>query len=153
MRLLSRIFTVTLGTATTGNTAMTEDAQTRSRGESSSKIFQKWLRAAVYVDGTLADEVEVLDEWLLVVKVGSKVVIELPLSRCAPIRPSVTSNAALTTGQTEHALPIGEGVLGGIQIPSEQGSVFVSVRPAPWAAAPAPAADTVVGVAFTYQEG
>lgn len=150
MRLLNRVFTATLTTATTGATEMTENTKFRAFGHRSDGISQVWHKLLCYVDGAIADEIEVLSEWYAIIRVQGKVICTMPLSRCAAVQPTTTPDGGAAAATL--ALPVGEGVLGDILVTSEEGSVSISLEPAPWSAAPAPGADTVVGLAIVYTE-
>jgi len=149
---LVRGWSTTLTTGSTAEVLLVEDASLRALVERDPHIGEIVRRASLYVDGTLADELEVLDEWFMRVAVQGKTVLVLPLGQCAQARPRLETNAALASSQTEWARSDATGAVPNIVIPSVEDAVSIFLFPGPQAAAPQPAANTVVAVMLHFEE-
>lgn len=149
---LVRGWTGTLGTGTTSETRLTESAALRALVERDPKVGEIIRRISLYADGALADELEVIDEWMVRVAVKGKTVLVKPLGDLSQARPRLESNAALTTGQTEYVRSDAGGSVPGIVVPSIEDAVDIYVFPGPHAAAPAPGADVTVAIFLHFEE-
>jgi len=149
---LVRGWTGTLTTATTGETRLTEDAGLRSLVERDSHVGEIVRRMSLYCDGALADELEVIDEWMVRIACKGKTVCVKPLGQLAQARPAMETNGALATGQTEYVRSDASGGVPGIVLPSVEDAVDVYLFPGPQAAAPAPGADVTVGIFLHFEE-
>lgn len=149
---LFRTFTGTIGTGDSSRTQLSEDSGQRSKVKRGKRIGELVFGISAYVDGAIADELELLDEWGVEVEVNNTTVLTIPLGECRASRPAIETNGGLTTGQTEWVRPGGRGRVADVLLPSEEDSVRVYVYPLGYAAGAAPAADTEVGINLHFRE-